>query len=53
VSEHLFTIGEVAERAHVATSAIRYYERLGLLVADTELPGSADTASRASEGSFS
>ena len=26
------TIGEVAERAHVATSAIRYYERVGLLV---------------------
>jgi DNA-binding transcriptional MerR regulator len=39
VSEPLFTIGEVAERASVATSAIRYYERLGLLVADTRTSG--------------
>jgi MerR family redox-sensitive transcriptional activator SoxR len=39
VSEPLLTIGEVAERAHVATSAIRYYERLGLLVADTRRSG--------------
>jgi MerR family redox-sensitive transcriptional activator SoxR len=39
VSESLLTIGEVAERAHVATSAIRYYERLGLLVADTRTSG--------------
>ncbi len=30
----MLTIGEVAERAGVATSAIRYYERLGLVVAD-------------------
>ena len=37
--EPLFTIGDVAERAHVATSAIRYYERLGLLVADTRTSG--------------
>jgi len=37
--EPLFTIGEVAERAHVATSAIRYYERLGLLVADARTSG--------------
>jgi MerR family redox-sensitive transcriptional activator SoxR len=28
------TIGEMAERAGVATSAIRYYERRGLLTAD-------------------
>jgi MerR family redox-sensitive transcriptional activator SoxR len=35
----LFAIGEVAERAHVATSAIRYYERLGLLVADARTSG--------------
>ena len=33
--EPLFTIGEIAAQAHVATSAIRYYERLSLLVADT------------------
>ncbi len=39
VSEPLLTIGEVAERAHVATSAIRYYERLGLLVADARTSG--------------
>ncbi len=32
--EQLLTIGEVAERAGVATSAIRYYERRGLLRAD-------------------
>ena len=37
--EPLFTIGEVAEQAHVATSAIRYYERLGLLIADTRTSG--------------
>jgi MerR family transcriptional regulator, redox-sensitive transcriptional activator SoxR len=37
--EPLFTIGEVAEQAHVSTSAIRYYERLGLLVADTRASG--------------
>lgn len=30
----LMTIGEVARRAHVATSTIRYYERRGLLTAD-------------------
>jgi DNA-binding transcriptional MerR regulator len=34
VSDPLFTIGEVAERAHVATSTIRYYERRGLLTPD-------------------
>jgi MerR family redox-sensitive transcriptional activator SoxR len=39
VSEPLLTIGAVAERAHVATSAIRYYERLGLLVPDTRTSG--------------
>lgn len=33
------TIGEVADRAQVATSAIRYYERLGLLSADTRQSG--------------
>jgi DNA-binding transcriptional MerR regulator len=39
VSEELFTIGEVAKRAHVATSTIRYYERLGLLIADARTSG--------------
>ena len=33
------TIGEVARRANVATSTIRYYERLGLLHADTRVSG--------------
>jgi DNA-binding transcriptional MerR regulator len=32
--EATLTIGEVAERAGVATSAVRYYEKLGLLEAD-------------------
>ena len=39
VTEELLTIGEVAERAHVATSTIRYYERVGLLVADARTSG--------------
>jgi len=39
MSEPLLTIGEVAERAHIATSTIRYYERLNLLVADTRESG--------------
>jgi DNA-binding transcriptional MerR regulator len=30
---------EVAERAHLATSTIRYYERLGLLIADARKSG--------------
>lgn len=33
------TIGEVARRAGVATSAVRYYERRGLLVADGRRSG--------------
>ena len=33
------TIGEVAERAHVATSTVRYYERRGLLAADARKSG--------------
>jgi MerR family redox-sensitive transcriptional activator SoxR len=33
------TIGEVAQRAHVASSTIRYYERRGLLTADARLSG--------------
>jgi MerR family redox-sensitive transcriptional activator SoxR len=35
----LMTIGEAAERAGVATSALRYYERRGLLTADTRRSG--------------
>lgn len=35
----LLTIGEVARRAGVATSAVRYYERRGLLTADTRRSG--------------
>lgn len=35
----LLTIGQVAERAHVATSAVRYYERKGLLSPDTRQSG--------------
>jgi len=37
--EPLMTIGEVADRARVATSTIRYYERLGLVVADARSSG--------------
>ena len=33
------TIGQVAARAGVATSAVRYYERRGLLVADARQSG--------------
>ncbi|MGO9873865.1 MAG: MerR family transcriptional regulator [Acidimicrobiia bacterium] len=39
MSEPKLTIGEVARRAHVATSTIRYYERKGLLVADARASG--------------
>jgi len=35
----MMTIGEMAERAGVATSAIRYYERRGLLRADARQSG--------------
>ena len=35
----LLTIGEVAARAGVATSAVRYYERRGLLEADERRSG--------------
>lgn len=37
--EALLTIGEVAARAGVSTSSIRYYERRGLLRADTRQSG--------------
>ncbi len=35
----LLTIGEMARRAHVATSTIRYYERRGLLSPDARQSG--------------
>ena len=37
--EELLSIGEVARRAGVATSAVRFYERRGLLAADTRRSG--------------
>jgi DNA-binding transcriptional MerR regulator len=37
--DELLTIGEVARRAGVATSAVRYYERRGLLQADERRSG--------------
>lgn len=39
MSDPLLPIGEIAARAGVATSAIRYYERLGLLTADARRSG--------------
>jgi DNA-binding transcriptional MerR regulator len=39
MTETLLTIGEIARRADVAPSAIRYYERRGLLAADTRRSG--------------
>jgi DNA-binding transcriptional MerR regulator len=39
MSERLLTIGEVARRAGVATSALRYYEELGLLPAPARISG--------------
>ena len=39
MDEPQLTIGEVAERAGVATSAVRYYERVGLLNADARRSG--------------
>ena len=39
VTEPLMRIGEVAARAGVATSTVRYYERRGLLVADARKSG--------------
>jgi MerR family redox-sensitive transcriptional activator SoxR len=37
--QELLTIGEVATRARVSTSAIRYYERRGLIAADARRSG--------------
>jgi DNA-binding transcriptional MerR regulator len=39
VSERLLTIGEVARRAGVATSALRYWEEIGLLPAPARISG--------------
>ena len=39
VSERLLTIGELARRAGVATSAVRYWEQLGLLPAPERIWG--------------
>jgi DNA-binding transcriptional MerR regulator len=39
MADDLMPIGEVARRAGVATSAVRYYERRGLLAADTRCSG--------------
>ena len=39
MDEATLTIGEVARRAGVATSAVRYYERTGLLAADDRRSG--------------
>lgn len=39
MDDPLLTIGEVAQRAGVATSAVRYYARRGLLAADARRSG--------------
>ena len=39
VTDSLLSIGEVGERVGLATSAIRYYERRGLVRADTRISG--------------
>jgi DNA-binding transcriptional MerR regulator len=39
MSDCLLTIGELARRAGVATSALRYYEELGLLPAPARVSG--------------
>jgi DNA-binding transcriptional MerR regulator len=39
VDDPLLTIGEVARRAGVATSTVRFYERRGLLTADARHSG--------------
>lgn len=39
MGDELLTIGEVARRAGVAPSAVRYYERRGLLAADGRVSG--------------
>jgi DNA-binding transcriptional MerR regulator len=39
MDDELATIGEIAERARVATSTVRYYERRGLLAPDARRSG--------------
>ncbi len=39
MDDAILTIGEVARRAGVATSAVRFYERQGLVVADDRQSG--------------
>jgi DNA-binding transcriptional MerR regulator len=39
VDDELLTIGEVARRAGVATSTVRFYEREGLMTADARQSG--------------
>lgn len=39
MSEKLLTIGELASRTGVATSALRYYEELGLVCSSTRVSG--------------
>jgi DNA-binding transcriptional MerR regulator len=39
MSDRLLTIGELARRAGVATSALRYYEELGLLPTPARISG--------------
>jgi DNA-binding transcriptional MerR regulator len=39
MAEELLTIGDVARQAGVATSTVRYYERRGLLAADSRQSG--------------
>ena len=39
MTDRLLTIGEVATRVGLATSAIRYYERRGLVQADARVSG--------------
>jgi len=39
MSDRLLTIGELARRAGVATSALRYYEELGLLPTPARIAG--------------
>ena len=39
MNDHDLTIGELAKRAGVATSALRYYEQLGLIPAPVRVSG--------------
>jgi MerR family regulatory protein len=48
MSDRDLTIGELAKRTGVATSALRYYEELGLLPAPVRVSGSGATRSQRS-----